>query len=164
MGFVQPRLLARSWRRWTLCDKLRREARLEVVWKLCPGKNLWFSCRWIGWSWERTGWSSRHQEILPIVLEESVREYTSNELSRNWKTSTCDLVGFRVTRILPDYICPKTFPGTGVECRHWCDVMWCGDRSGELLNQSINDCISWHRSREDDSQLVAFFFLALFLS
>ena len=123
----------RRWRWWTLCDKLRRVARLQVVWKLCPGKNLWFCCRWNDWFWKITGWRSRHQEIYRSFSKNLCENIPRMNKAKNWKMSSCDLVEFRVTRILTDCICPKTFPATGVQCRQWYDVMWCGGWLGQLL-------------------------------
>ena len=47
---------------------------------------------------------------LPIVWEESIEEYTSNEWKhQNWKMWTCNQPArFRIPRTLTNYKCPKT--------------------------------------------------------
>ena len=48
---------------------------------------------------------------LPIILEESIEYYTSNEWQQNRKMSTCNQPArFRITRIFTDYA--QNFPGT----------------------------------------------------
>ena len=51
---------------------------------------------------------------LPIILEESMVEYTSsNEWKQNWKMSTyMEPAGFRITGTLTDYICTNTSRAT----------------------------------------------------
>ena len=35
------------------------------------------SYKWTNWVWDTTGWSSKFQETLPVILDESIK-HTSN--------------------------------------------------------------------------------------
>jgi hypothetical protein len=87
---------------------------ISCVLTTVPGE-LSISYRWTGWVWEITsGWSSRPQEeILPIILEESIEGvYLKWRKQNREMMSTCNQLDWESLGSSPT-ILPKQLPG------HW---------------------------------------------
>ena len=65
--------------------------------------------RWTNWVWEITSWSLETSEDLPIILEESIEEYISNEWKQNRKMSTCNRLDLESLGSWPTM--PQKLPG-----------------------------------------------------
>ena len=80
----------------------------EIKWCTFDQSRAWgepvVHYRWTSWSWRL------QENELPIILEESTEEYTSNEWKQNQKMSTCNRLDLESLGSWPTM--PKNFLGT----------------------------------------------------
>jgi hypothetical protein len=68
---------------------------------------LAFSCRWTGWAWDITGWSSRLHENYRSFLRRIYR-ICPNLTKENWRISTCNRLNLQTLGSQP--VMPKNLP------------------------------------------------------